>query len=742
MKPNKRLFGALATTALLSLLSWVAAAGPAPPEAVAIRPLDKMEARSVSYRRQIQPLLASRCGQCHAGAAPAGGFSVVSLAALRQGGKHGAEVTAGRPDESALIQYVRGLKTPRMPMSGPALSVDDIHLLREWIFAGAQDDPAAPGGAAAGAKPRPGVRLPVEDESGLSLAELRVKHLARLPKAPAVPVVRAPAFNPIDRFIAARWQAKKFPVPLVCDDPAFVRRVYLDVAGVIPTTAQALAFVQDKTPGKRARLVDALLARDDDYAANWTPFWEDALASNGAHQGGAGSRPNLRPWLMENLRQNRPYDEMVAELIDPTSAGPTAPLARGWIQNADHVETAQSAAYVAQVFMGTAVKCASCHNHFLNPEWTQKKFMGYASYFTPQNMEVIRCEVHEGEFVPPTFLFDQPGARNAAAHTPLDLDHRLQQVSRLIVDPENPRFATCLVNRLWKRYFGLGLVEPADDFRAEGNAPSDPALLSWLADDFMRHGYDLKHTIRLMLTSRTYQLRYDPRLADTFSAADPGAPRFYRSPALRRLTEEQLLDSIAVALGITNAPRAYMDGDSTALTRALGKPAARNEISTSRSDDVAVVQALELLNGEEFNRRVALGTLDQELSSEPEWPRIVTRAYWATLGRAPTPKELGAGNQFLEAAPPIPSNVQAPHRSRLVGGRPTCRGHAARPMADDLGSRLFRQTGPHRAHYTRRAAALLFRRGYAAPDRAGRRAVHLRLPGPKNSAARGDAPVE
>ena len=658
---QKRPLAALATVALLSLLSWVAAAGPAPlPDAVAIRPLDRVEARSVSFRRQIQPLLASRCGQCHAGAAPAGGLSVISLAALRQGGKHGQDVTAGKPDESALIQYVRGLKTPRMPMSGPALSVDEVHLLREWIFAGAQDDPTAPSGKTVGAELGSAVQMPIEDESGLSLAELRVKHLARLPHAPVVPGVSAPAFNSIDRFIAAKWREKKFPTPAVCDDNAFVRRVYLDVVGVIPTTAQALAFVQDKTPGKRARLVDELLARDDDYAANWIPFWEDALASNGAHQGGAGSRPNLRPWLMENLRQNRPYDEMVAELIDPTSTGPTAPMARGWIQNADHTETAQSAAYVAQVFMGTAVKCASCHNHFLNPEWPQRKFMGYASYFTPQNMEVIRCEVHEGEFVPPTFLFDQPGARNAAAHTPLDLDHRLQQVSRLIVDPENPRFATCIVNRLWKRYYGLGLVEPADDFRAEGNAPSDPALLAWLADDFMRHGYDLKHTIRLMLTSRTYQLRYDPRLADTFSAADPAAPRFYRSPTLRRLTEEQLLDSVNVALGNTGAPRAYLDGDSTALTRALGKSAARNEISTSRSDDVAVVQALELLNGEEFNRRIALGTLDGELSSEPEWPRIVTRAYWATLGRAPTPKELGAGNQFLEAAPPAPSKMETP----------------------------------------------------------------------------------
>src|SRR6185437_6045302 len=181
----------------------------------------------------------------------------------------------------------------------------------------------------------------------------------------------------------------------------------------------------------------------------------------------------------ENLKNNRPYDEMVAELIDSSYPSPTAPQTRGWIRNDDHVETAQSAANVAQVFLGTELKCASCHNHFLNREWTQKKFMGFASYFSTTDMEVIRCEVHEGDFIPPTFIFGEPAARQPV---PKDLAGRLRLVSRLIVDPENPRFARSLVNRLWKRYFGLGLVEPADDFRAD-REPSHPELLTWLADD-------------------------------------------------------------------------------------------------------------------------------------------------------------------------------------------------------------------------------------------------------------------
>ena len=118
--------------------------------------------------------------------------------------------------------------------------------------------------------------------------------------------------------------------------------------------------------------------------------------------------------------------------------------------------------------------------------------------------------------------------------------------AEFITDPANPRFAKAIVNRLWRRYLGLGLFEPIDDFRTDRPA-TNPELLDWLADDFMRSGYDLKHTIRLILNSRTYQLRYDPALEDHFDVGKPAAARYYRSPSLRKLTAEQLLDSLIVA---------------------------------------------------------------------------------------------------------------------------------------------------------------------------------------------------
>jgi len=613
--------------------------------AITIRPLDLEEAKTISYSKQIHPMLVEKCGDCHAGAKASSGLDVTSFNALMKGGKHGPALIVGKPDESSLVAYVRGLKKPRMPMGDDPLTVDQVHLLREWIAAGAHNDTDTQKLNAAGYVPldaHPQDTRPVEDESGLTLQQIRAKHIARLPAPPRVPKVKAPVFNPIDAFIAAQWAAHKMTVPTLCDDATFVRRVYLDVIGTIPTVAEAQAFIADKTPAKRAKLIDRLLARDDDYTANWMPWWEEALTSNGKHQGGVGTRPDLGPWLTENLKKNRPYDEMVAELIDPNFAAPSGKKVTSWIRNENHVDTIQTAANVAQVFEGTALKCASCHNHFLNKEWPQKKFLSFASYFSPTDVEVIRCEVHEGEFMKPSFIFNQPAARQPV---PKDLNGRLKLVARLIVDPENPRFAASIVNRLWKRYLGLGLVEPADDFRADRKA-TNPELMAWLADDFMRHKYDLKHTISLILNSRTYQLRYNPKLADTFNVGKPDLPRYYRSPALRRLTAEQLLDSINVAIG-NPAPRLYLNDASTALTRALGKPATRNDVSTNRPDDVAVVQALELLNGEEFNNRVGAGKLATDLSQEKDLNKVVTTAYWSLLSRPPTPAELGAGVQFL-----------------------------------------------------------------------------------------------
>ncbi len=319
-----------------------------------------------------------------------------------------------------------------------------------------------------------------------------------------------------------------------------------------------------------------------------------------------------------------------------------------FVQNDNHNDIVLTAANTAQVFLGTGMKCASCHNHFLNKEWPQARFMAFASLFATNDVELIRCEKQSGQFIPAKFPFELPGIKDEAV--PTNVDDRLHRLTELLVDPTNPRFGRAMVNRLWKRYLGIGLFAPVDDFRLD-QPPVNPELLDWLADDFVRHGYDLKHSVRLILTSRTYQLCYDPALEDHFDVAKPTVPRFYRSPSLRRLTAEELIDSIKLATtqSLDAKKRLYLEKSATALSRALGKPSARNEISTSRPDDVAVVQALELLNGEEFYHLVYRDGMPDRVAPDKTLGSAVDRLYWMAYTRPPTSKERKLGVAFLKA---------------------------------------------------------------------------------------------
>lgn len=465
---------------------------------------------------------------------------------------------------------------------------------------------------------------------------LRKERLAALPPPPAPPEGLGEANNPIDHFITAKWPEGE--TPRLCDDAVFVRRVYLDAIGVIPCATEVEAFLSDPAPEKRAKLIDSLLARNEEYAIHWTQFWEDALCSNGNHQGGVGTRANFKPFIIDSFRENKPYDVFVAQLLDPAAAK----YRGGYVKSETHLESVQTAANVGQVFLGARMKCASCHDHFLNLEWPQKRFLGFASYFAPQDLQLIRCEVKHDEFLAPTFIYDNGNSGGKKLDT---LEARLSEVTRLIIDPANPQFATSFVNRLWKRYMGLGIVEPVDDFRMD-NPPSHPELLHWMAYEFVSHGYDIKHMVRLILNSRTYQLRFDPRLADRFEVGIDH-PRYFRSPAHRRLTCEQFLDSLSVALGVSGRRMSY-DDLSTGLTRSLGRPETRNEVMTVRSEESAVIQALEFINGEHLNQILEEADLPVQLAQFPSRKEAVDTAFLAVLNRKPTAAEQTLSLAFLE----------------------------------------------------------------------------------------------
>ena len=668
----------------LFLIGSIAFAAEKKKTEIKIRPIDTAATAKVSFTRDIKPILINACIECHSAEEREGNYEVTSVETLKQKGKKaGAGVIPGKPDESSVVQYIRGIADgPQMPKGSPALSEDELHLIREWIAAGAKDDSGDLANIAEKNEKSSFSNLGTDGQKlldrllydNLSPQErfivTRQFRTTFLPAAPQIPQRTADILSAenaaetndvIDAFILAKWSEanlseSKNPPPL-CDDSTFIRRVYLDLIGKISSAESAQKFVADKSPDKRARLIEKLLARTDDYAAHWTPFWEEALCSSTTDvNGGIGSRGNHRQWIFDSFKANKPYDLFVAELIDPTLPGYRAPKAytpnnhrviSGYIKNESHDETLQTAANVSQVFLGTGMKCATCHSHFLNKEWPQARVLGFASMFAKNDLELIRCEKKSGQIIAAKFPFELP---NISDDVPKDETNRLHRVAQQLIDPTNPRFAKTFVNRLWKRYLGLGLFEPVDDFRLD-TPSSHPELLEWLAQDFIRSGYDIKHTTRLILNSHAYQLAYHPELSDRFDVQKPTEPRYFRSPSLRRLTAEQMIDSIRASTtkNWKNENRTYLDKSSSPLTSALGRPPAHNEVSTGRSDDAAVVQSLELLNGTELHKIVYSGEVLDEIAKEEKLETAVEKIYWLALSRAPKNEERDLAVKYLAA---------------------------------------------------------------------------------------------
>jgi hypothetical protein len=451
----------------------------------------------------------------------------------------------------------------------------------------------------------------------------------------------------IDRFLAAYWAKHNFTPPAPVDDHAFARRVYLDVVGLLPTPAQLAAFDEDTHADKRARLVDSLLADKDGYAEGWMAWWNDLLR-NDEQTNIDGLRKPITQWLYPSLRDNKPLDLFVAELLNPGKSGPDGYLKgvnwRGTV-NASQQPAVQAAQNVSQVFLAASLKCASCHNSFIN-EYKLEQAYGMASFFSAKNLEMHRCDKATGKIVAPKFLFPEMGEVAADA----DLETRHRAVAQMVTRPKNPRFAGAMVNRVWKKLLGRGLFEPADDF--DGKTPH-LALLDWLAYDFMAHDYDLQHTLRSILLSRVYRLPVSKEKDDVL-----------RGPVARRLTSEQYLDAVSQVTGHwPNVPtmnvkvpnphiRAWRHRRPDNLEVALGRPT-REQVCTARPEESSVLQALELVNGKELTVRLREGVkklLASDLGKEKDVDQVVRELYLRALSRLPSAEELKEARAAAGAA--------------------------------------------------------------------------------------------
>jgi hypothetical protein len=488
-------------------------------------------------------------------------------------------VSPGKPEESLLIKKVSGTAGSRMPPAGGNLTDAQVELLRAWIAEGAA----------------------WTDTSGRPLSSW---HAPMAPRAPDVPI--SSMTNPVDKFLSAYFakHEKVFPDPV--SDALFLRRAALDAWGLTPSPEMTRAFLADKDPAKREKLVETLLADNMKYAEHWISFWNDLLRNDqGVNY--AGTRKSITPWLLAALRTNMPYDKMAWALLDPEKPeDPDGFLVgvnwRGDI-NASQTPFMQAAQNSAQVFLGVNLKCASCHDSFIN-QYKLKQSYGLAAMFadTP-DLELVRCDVKTGKHTGAEFLFPEVASKPESD----SLQDRRRAAARSFTRAEDGRFSRTIVNRYWQRLFGRGLVANVDDMDAE---PWNADLLDWLAWDFARHDYDLKYLVRTIMTSRAYALPSAPE------KDGPSSEFVFAGPKLRRLSAEQFADSLSEITGEWRVSQAGAKATyarewelkSTPVTRALGRPI-RDQVFTTREDAATTLQALELVNGETLAaelRRAAL----------------------------------------------------------------------------------------------------------------------------------------
>lgn len=475
----------------------------------------------------------------------------------------------------------------------------------------------------------------------------------------SLPPVTGELTHPIDRLAHAYWSKRNLAFPDIADDATFARRVSLDVIGLLPDSEQLRKLQADQSADKRERFLEELLNDRRAYADHWLSFWNDLLRNDYRGTGYIdGGRQQISGWLYQSLVDNKPYHQFVRELIRPTaeSAGFINGIQWRGRVNASQVREVQFSQNVSQVFFGINMKCASCHDSFVD-DWKLSDAYGLAAVIADRPLEIHHCDKAIGEVATAKFMWPELGEIDAK----LPKDQRLEQLAALVTHVDNGRFARTIANRMWQRLLGRGIVHPVDAMESE---PFDAALLEYLANYLVEHDYDLKKLIAHIATSRTYQAKA------ALQSEEPAPGEYvFRGPQVKRLTAEQFLDTVwqLTSAGPTksDAPVKLPDFaasapasqkliraalvNSDALQRSLGRPN-REQVVTVRPDDLTTLQALDLANGEIITSTLLRGA-ENLLKQQTEPAKIVDSLYWQAFSRAPTADEQAAAQAFLGERP-------------------------------------------------------------------------------------------
>lgn len=626
--------------------------GNAPATAVELPPPVE---RQVDFIQDIHPILAEHCFTCHAGSVNKGDFQLDTRRHLMQGAGGEPMVVVGDSAASRLIHLVAALDPDDvMPPKGRRLDPTEVGLLRAWI------------------------------DQGVIWGDVAARHAPNIPLGlqPAEPPAGAEDANPIDRFIAAYAGDQGLPVPAPVGDAAFLRRAHLDITGLLPTPDALAAFLADAAPDKRARAVDALLADNQAYAEHWMTFWNDLLRND--YQGTGyidGGRKQITDWLYAALHDNVPYDQFVEQLVSPSPR--SEGFIKGIVWRGDNtiVQTPplQAARNIGQVFLGLNLKCASCHDSFTD-QWQLRSVYNLANVFSEAPLELTRCDVALGQPAGYDFLWPELGSVDGA----LPREDRMAQVAKLITTPANGMFPRTIVNRIWDRLMGRGLVEPLDMIEV---GAWHPELLDWLAADFAAHGHDLRHLMRRIATSSVYQW-------PTVDPAPEDGGYVFHGPIARRMTAEQFYDALGSVTGVWQAqPKFTLPQErdeareaqrqariaqraaggqaeepnpeentlearrrqvrawrvpSDPLMTALGRTN-REQVTTRRESLCTTLQALELSNGDTLDAHLRLGAENLLQGGWPGPEALVDTLYLRALQRPATEAERAVAVALLGA---------------------------------------------------------------------------------------------
>ncbi|RLS58342.1 MAG: DUF1553 domain-containing protein [Planctomycetota bacterium] len=421
------------------------------------------------------------------------------------------------------------------------------------------------------------------------------------------PTPRAVAAQ-IDQLITERWAADKITPTIASDDAEYLRRVYLDLCGRIPPASEVRDFLADTSPDKREKLVDRLL-ESPTYIINYTNVWRAIMLPEASSDETVRFfLPGFEAWLRSRLAENRNYAQIAEELLtlplngmamnDFQQPEEPSPLA---FYRAKQGKPEEIAGASARMFLGVRIECAQCHNHPFD-KWKREEFWSYAAFFkdtgtlqSPQNAVQAVIESGLGKVGTRSIKIPETetvvSARFLTGEEPdwSQIADSRANLSRWVTSPGNPYFAKAAVNRVWTHHFGIGIVDPVDDF-SDNNPASHPEILDLLAREFVAHQYDFKFLIRTLTATRVYQL------SSIRSDASQDNPRQFARMPVRGLTAEQIFDSLAQATG-------YLQPFDPEQPLNFNQDQARQEFLETFETDTGIerqstiLQALALMNG-------------------------------------------------------------------------------------------------------------------------------------------------